>query len=281
MLLPSGLSTTDYSRLAHAKGWGPGWPSCGAINGGSIRPLRLERSGTSIAGGVHANITELFALIGNEIERQGYRFVPGWCWGAECRAISGSSTPSNHSWGLAVDINAPTNPYTSTTQHDIPNWAFALLRSYGFGLGADYSGKRDYMHAEFMGTPQDAALMTGLARRSLGGIVIPTPAPTPAPTPKPAPTPAPAPTQTGDDDDMYRTVQNNGRWFAAAPGRFFHIENQDHFAVGQSVGLFPAGDPKEIGAYELDVLRDVCLGNGVDKDLNLTDRLPSDVAQGK
>jgi hypothetical protein len=271
MILPSGASTADYSRLANSRGWGPGWPACGAINGGQLRQVTLS-NGARILGGIHANVQELFTLIGNEIIRRGYSFRDGWCWGGECRSISGTSTPSNHSWGLAVDVNAPTNPYTSSGQHDIPDWAFALFRSYGFGCGADYNGKKDWMHVEFMGTPSDAATMTGLARRNFTG--------TPDPTP-PTPTPTPAPTQTGDDDDMYRTVQNNGRWFAAAPGRFFHIENQDHFAVGQAVGLFPAGDPKPIGASELDMLRDVCLGNGVDKDLNLTDRLPSDVAAGK
>lgn len=177
MILPSGISTTDYSRLANSKGWSSGWPSCAAINGGQIVKINLTRSGTSIAGGVHRNIAELFLLIGNEIERRGYMFHPGWCWGAECRQISGTNTPSNHSWGLAVDINAPNNPYTSSGQHDIPDWAFALFRSYGFGVGADYSGKKDWMHVEAMGTVADMAAMTALARKNIGGgggvVIVP------------------------------------------------------------------------------------------------------------
>lgn len=168
MILPSGISTSDYSRLANSKGWGSGWPACGGMSGNIVQ-IRLTRSGTSIAGGVHRNIAELFLLIGNEIERRGYLFHPGWCWGAECRAISGSNTPSNHSWGLAVDINAPNNPYTSSGVHDIPDWAYALFRSYGFGCGADYSGKKDWMHVEALGTPSDMAIMTNLARKNLGG----------------------------------------------------------------------------------------------------------------
>lgn len=188
MILPSGASTFDYSRLANSRSWGSGWPACGGM-AGNIVQVKLSRSGTSIAGGVHRGIAELFTLIGNEIERRGYMFHPGWCWGAECRAISGSNTPSNHSWGLAIDINAPNNPYTSSGVHDIPDWAYALFRQYGFGCGADYSGKKDWMHVEAMGTPSDMAIMTALARQNIGGSgpVIPIPTPTPDPG-TPAPT---------------------------------------------------------------------------------------------
>lgn len=177
MILPSGLSTTNYSISAASKGWGAGWPNCSAINGGAMVKVKMTRSGAEFAGGVHRNIAELVGLICNEIERRGYRFVPGWCWGASCRAIAGTSRASNHSWGLAIDMNAPNNPYTSSGVHDIPDWAFSLFRSYGFGLGADYSGKQDWMHAEFQGNVSDAAAMTALARRNIGsgggGVVTP------------------------------------------------------------------------------------------------------------
>lgn len=169
MLLPSGLSTTNYGVSAAQKGWGAGWPNCAAMNSGQMVKFKLTRSGTDIAGGIHRNIVELFGLIANEIERRGYMFHPGWCWGASCRAIAGTSRASNHSWGLAVDINAPNNPYTSSGVHDIPDWAFALFRQYGFGCGADYSGKQDWMHVEFMGNVSDAAVMTALARKNIGG----------------------------------------------------------------------------------------------------------------
>lgn len=168
MILPSGLSTNDYGISAASKGWGAGWPNCAAINGGAIKRLTLS-NGCVIAGGVHQNILELTGLVLNEITRRGHPFRNGWCWGAECRAISGTSRASNHSWGLAVDLDAPNNPYTSSGQHDIPDWAYALLRSYGFGLGADYSGKKDWMHIEFMGNVSDAAIMTALARKNIGG----------------------------------------------------------------------------------------------------------------
>ena len=178
MILPSGLSTHDYSRLASAKGWGAGWPSCSGMAG------RLEQivgpvSGVAIQGGVRSEIQPLVRALVSITEQRGYLLRPGWNWGAGCRAIAGTSTPSNHSWGLAVDLNAPANPYTSSGQHDIPDWVYELWAKYGFGLGADYLGKQDWMHFEFMGTPLDAVLMTKLVVPELV-VVLP-----PAPQPKP------------------------------------------------------------------------------------------------
>lgn len=168
MILPSGFSTFDYSITAASKGWSSGWPQCGGMAGNVVQ-VTAKRSGASIAGGVHRRIQVLAQTLIDQIEKQGYLLVPGWCWGAECRAISGTSTPSNHSWGLAMDLNAPNNPYTSSGQHDIPDWAYAIFRRYGFGLGADYSGRKDWMHTEFMGTPGDADIMTQLAVKEFGG----------------------------------------------------------------------------------------------------------------
>lgn len=167
MILPSGWSTTDYSRLANSKGWGSGWPNCGGM-AGQLVGVAGPRSGATIQGGVHRRIQTLSQLLISESERRGYMLVKGWCWGAGCRAISGTSTPSNHSWGLAMDINAPTNPYTSSGQHDIPDWMFALFRRFGYGVGADYNGRKDWMHFEFMGTPGDADIMTALAVKEFG-----------------------------------------------------------------------------------------------------------------
>src|SRR4029077_15917518 len=92
------------------------------------------------------------------------------CWGFSNRAISGNSTPSNHSWGLAVDINAPSNPYTSPLVTDMPNWMPDLWNEYGFRWGGDYSGDQEAMHYEFMGSVNDAAHETNRARDAgIGG----------------------------------------------------------------------------------------------------------------
>ena len=47
MILPSGLSTTNYSISAASKGWGAGWPNCSAINGGAMVKVTYDVHGTA------------------------------------------------------------------------------------------------------------------------------------------------------------------------------------------------------------------------------------------
>ena len=169
MILPSGYSTYDYSVSPRTKGWGQGWPVCDA---GPLVTVVTKIQGARLP--VHRDVARLFSLLLNEIERRGYTVVNGWSWGYACRAVSGTNSPSNHSWALAIDINAPTNSYNSSGIHDIPDWVYALFRAYGFGVGADYSGKQDWMHFEFMGTPDDARIMTALAERAFQQTKPPT-----------------------------------------------------------------------------------------------------------
>jgi D-alanyl-D-alanine carboxypeptidase len=156
--------------VAH-QSWGSGWPNCqgSKINSG------FSVSGTRFPGGMRHELVDLTTMLVQECKNHGYRFGtdsdPSYgCWGYSCRCISGSSTPSNHSWGLAVDINAPANPYTSPLVTDMPSWMPDLWNEYGFRWGGDYSGSKDAMHYEFMGSVSDAANETAKAKANgLGG----------------------------------------------------------------------------------------------------------------
>jgi hypothetical protein len=152
--------------LPSTKGWGSGWPNCQAA----------AREGTSIFWpGVHRDIGELVGLLVEEMRRRGFRFMDPGCWGFGCRGTkassgSGTGTPSFHSWGLGIDINAPENVFGSAeSQSKIATrdrWVVPLMASYGFfWLGPPI---RDWMHFSFCGSPQDAADMTAKARRELG-----------------------------------------------------------------------------------------------------------------
>jgi len=78
--------------------------------------------------------------------------------GYNSRPIRGSTTtPSNHSWGLALDINWDKNPMTSTLITDMPGTVVNAWKDLGFGWGGNYGGRKDSMHYEYNGTPQDAA----------------------------------------------------------------------------------------------------------------------------
>ena len=123
-------------------------------------------------GSVRGEIHELVSLLLQVSERRAYiNLQPGWCWGGGCRAIKRpdgtfTDTPSNHSWGLALDINAPENVFGGAT-HTIPAAMARLWNIYGFRWGGDYPNSKDWMHFEFMGTPEDAHAMTEKARLEL------------------------------------------------------------------------------------------------------------------
>jgi hypothetical protein len=187
-------------RRADARGWGPGWEGPGStcqrskwvelsvlsLRGRVVRipPHRLGthrghfvfEEDVSFPGGVREEIHELVSLLLQVSERRGHiNLQPGWCWGAGCRPIKLSDgtftdVPSNHSWGLAVDLNAPVNQLGGST-HTIPRRMANLWNAFGFRWGGDFSTTKDWMHFEFMGTPDDAKGMTERAVDELSGEV--------------------------------------------------------------------------------------------------------------
>lgn len=151
---------------ADQRGWGPGWP-----NGQSSRMVSLVVAGVSFPAGCRPEVHDLATILLLESERRGYvNLHPGWCWGYANRPITGTTdVPSNHSWGLALDIDAPQNGYGSSS-HTIDAPMGKLWNEYGWRWGGDYtSSPKDWMHFEFMGTPADARDLTDKAARELGG----------------------------------------------------------------------------------------------------------------
>jgi len=181
-------------RRADARGWGAGWPDCDRSGWRSLAVLSIQGRMVKVAshrlkkgqarasfdfeedvefpGSVRDEIHELVSLLLQVSERRAYiNLQPGWCWGGGCRAIKRpdgtfTDTPSNHSWGLALDINAPENVFGGAT-HTIPEAMGKLWNTYGFRWGGDYPDSKDWMHFEFMGRPEDARAMTQKARREL------------------------------------------------------------------------------------------------------------------
>lgn len=136
---------------AAARGWGPGWPTP------RVKDMAwITVRGVTVPNGVHRDLAPLVSWLLEETLRRGYPLKPGWCWGYACRPIAGSTRASNHSWGLAVDLNAPTNPMRSPLRTDMPSWMVKLWEDHGFRWGGRYSGTPDSMHYEFMGSPHDA-----------------------------------------------------------------------------------------------------------------------------
>jgi len=99
-----------------------------------------------------------------------------------CRAVAGTNVPSAHSWGTAVDINAPVNPRKRPLTTNIPRNVRDMWKGNGFRWGGDFvTSVPDPMHFEFTGTVADARAINARLRRFLGAAPSP-PAPGSPPT---------------------------------------------------------------------------------------------------
>lgn len=145
---------------ANERGWG--WP--GAPDSAADRKYRRDHLVWAEAGGVRLlirkEVADLFVGFIGELTAGGYRLnVRADDWGYANRDVRGRpGVKSNHAWGLAVDLNATTNPMTNDGRNhtDLPPGVSKLAAKYGLRWGGDYSGRKDPMHFEFIGTPADA-----------------------------------------------------------------------------------------------------------------------------
>lgn len=184
---------------AQQRGWGN--PD-GILNGLSYR-LRYIRpfkhNGIDYPAGANRLVIPLMRAMLDDLRKSGYQPHPGWCWGYANRDIRGlPGVKSNHSWGLALDVDAPVNPMTSDGRvHTVlPPNAGRIAKRYGFLWGGDYTGRRkDPMHFEFMGTKAEA-----LSRRRALRKKHTTPI-------KPAQPPVPTISRIGPDDVNWVVVK--------------------------------------------------------------------------
>jgi hypothetical protein len=164
MKAPAGIANNS----ARAHGWGDGWPACLAKE---KRPPLAEVSRAGVKIFVRREIGPLVATLFDATEQRfGYDIKPGQTWGYGCRAVRGSkTTPSNHSWGLAIDINAPSNPMGRTFRSDIPPGVVAMWWDCGFYWGGWYRTRPDAMHFEYVHRPSDVANDLATATRYAAG----------------------------------------------------------------------------------------------------------------
>lgn len=166
---PGGVSNNNAS----GRGWGPGWPAC------QTDKLLTITLANGVRLTVRREISTLVRLLLNEALRRGYVIRRADSGGFNCRAITGTLIPSNHSWGLAVDLNWQLNPM-GTHQTNMPTWLVSLMWEFGFYWGGWYASP-DPMHYEYVGTPAQAAVHTSRARGRYEAL----PKPPPTAPPKP------------------------------------------------------------------------------------------------
>ena len=163
---------------ASSRGWGRGWPRDRSSE------MRTVTAPSGARWDVHYDVAPILKRIVDEAERRGYRFQKGPRdvrddWGYANRPISGTRVASEHSWGLAVDIDAQDYPQGQRRRVP-PAWLIELFRSYRWEWGGNWS-YADPMHFEFTGTRNDAKRMVAMLAGSPPVHVPPVVAPVPLP----------------------------------------------------------------------------------------------------
>lgn len=162
---------------AQARGWGdPGTPGTA-----SAEAYRKAHVVTIDVGGVRLSVRRevapLFAGFISEIVKGGYDLTArADDWGYVCRYIRGYETQqilSNHSWGLAIDLNAIDHPLGQRNT-GVPRFVVEAAYDHGLFWGGDYVNRPDEMHFEYLGTPQDAAeLIASMHPATSGDDMLP------------------------------------------------------------------------------------------------------------
>jgi hypothetical protein len=103
----------------------------------------------------------------SDLEGSGYKLNQQNSGGYNPRNIAGTNTPSQHSFGLAIDVNSDLNQRGATTASNLPANTADLAAKHGLTWGGGWSGDtRDPMHFEIaQGAPvaPDPELAAGMA----------------------------------------------------------------------------------------------------------------------
>lgn len=177
---PSGFSPNG----AAGRGWGQGWPHCqGSAMKTIVAKDQSKGGGHDIRVSVRHEVAQMVAYLLEATDKI-YNVNQSDTGGYNCRPIAGTSTPSNHSWGLAIDINWNENPRTAPLHSVIPPVVVAMWNDCGWFWGGFYAHSTpDAMHFEYVGKPSEVAGHTARALEHLGGTApVPTPVPVPGGT---------------------------------------------------------------------------------------------------
>lgn len=149
------------SNNAKARGWGEGWP-----HAQTSKMVTIAVAGVKLR--VRREVAPLIQTLMQVTEKLGYDVKVGQTWGFADRAIKGTQTPSNHSWGLAVDINSQENPQSTKLVTNLPPVVVHAWEACGFYWGGRYTkSKPDAMHFEYVHTPAQVAADLARARALL------------------------------------------------------------------------------------------------------------------
>ncbi|TDO91867.1 M15 family metallopeptidase [Enemella evansiae] len=167
-------------------------------SGGKISCPGIKTAKASYGGKSASVRSELAPLVSElmRISEEKYNYDIKVIYGYNCRMVRGSSsTPSNHAYARAVDINPEQNPYQSKFKSDMPPEMVATWMKYGFYWGGHYKNTKDAMHFEYIGDKAKIDEYTAAAKKD-GRKSEPTKSPTKKPTATKSPTKKPTVTKS-------------------------------------------------------------------------------------
>lgn len=173
----SGNPNAGHNANGDTNAWGGyQWPNCPPSSLLGTTDYTSKVSGQRLRVTVRRELVELLTLIWQICDKHGYTVYSNkdgenWGpWGMDCRAVSGTNTPSGHSKGLSIDINAPYNPYSYTFTSDMPPAMVADIESVGWYWGGRYEGQKyDAMHYGYCWSPGNVAGHVQKAKNIVGG----------------------------------------------------------------------------------------------------------------
>jgi Putative peptidoglycan binding domain/D-alanyl-D-alanine carboxypeptidase len=169
--------------MAHTS-WGTGFPNC-------ERDKVITLSVSNVRLPVRREVAPVVALLVKQLEKaRGKDFNSVGSFGFACRVIAGTNTPSNHSFGVAIDLDAPENPHLTAEVHaqphplrktfpggrvlrsTMPMEAEAIAEKLLFRWGGTFESKPDPMHFEFMGSVADAERLAKRVEKQIGDNLV-------------------------------------------------------------------------------------------------------------
>jgi hypothetical protein len=151
-----------------------GWPVAAAAQqdrGPLIRNVTVPN------GVLAGDVATVFRWLAGQYDAQVERLKDGSCWGWFVKPIEGGTSFSNHASGTAVDFNADEHPMGQQ-----PSFSFShaqiiacrgIVKAAGGVLrwGGDYTGRKDGMHWEIIGTRSQVAALAAKIRKPPEDVV--------------------------------------------------------------------------------------------------------------
>lgn len=222
---------------AKSRGWGNGWPNCQTSKMKTI--VAEGGAGGDIRVTVRAEVAAMVRDLLEATDRL-YNIKPSSTGAYNCRPIAGTRTASNHSWGLAIDINWNDNPQKRPLHSEIPPKVVEMWQKAGWYWGGFYTrATPDAMHFEYSGKPSDVSKHAKIAASYNKSEPVEPPVVTP---PQPSQT-----TYTVKSGDSLSEIAEKFKVSVEDLVNWNGLKDPDQIAVGQKLRVrSTANDPKPI-----------------------------------